>query len=144
MINNEAVADAKESINEEIGTLRDLPRELANTVANLYYKDACLYLDLLNKGPYAAFHSSKPIMEYIDDTLDSICMQPSVPKLIKHLRELKNTQIYDYTVELFLDAFKYKIKNVAKKSALRRRIERYFYKPDEILNLVDLIDNDEN
>ena len=46
MSNEDALEMAEGMIKNELGTLDDLPRELANTIANIYYKFALRFLDL--------------------------------------------------------------------------------------------------
>jgi len=141
-------------IRKNLGTLDDLPRELANTVANVYYR--CLKLS----GDVAAQAKGNPgwrppSSENDSGLKDSLvtfmhalssCMtdSQSVKGFIDALRGIDRNQqphLYAYTVEFILDCLKYDIPNASEKSSLRRRFERLFRKGKvkEIPNLIDRI-----
>ena len=111
-----------EMARKDLGTLDDLPIEVANTIANIYYKYHLSDDDSIEKHQYE-----------ID--IDAI------QKIIKNMRILRETNpdLYDYSVDFFLDLFKYRIPEANKKSAFRRRIERKLKKVEEIENLADIL-----
>ena len=119
-------------LDSHFGELDDLPEELQDTLANVYFKGVEL---LEGQGPHG-------------DDLDSIFSNMSkmtlasfdigsLPKLIPPLRKLQsepsenNRFIYDKFVVLILDIYKYQIKNASSKSAARRAVERKFSKPPQ-------------
>lgn len=135
-------------IEESFGDLSDLPKELANTVANIYYNH---YNYIANykacKGKYFPDElkdGNNFISNFEQFIQNKIFLETSVeslPDIIDNLRDMEevDANLYNYTVEVLLDIYKYKIKNVLKKSLIRRRIERRFCEVNEITNLIDLI-----
>ena len=144
----------KKAIKEQLGGLSDLPHELANTVANIYYKFFELGEDMKSADGSENWIPSKFRKELLAEDYDSITAYEKfiqyysyvihhyelINNLIPNLR-LIDPELYDYTVELTLDITKYKIDKAHKKSAFRRRIERKrrIRDVDEIPNLIDLM-----
>ena len=63
-------------------------------------------------------------------------------KMAQGLRKIDKTiqpNLYKFTVDFILDCLKYNIKNVERKTGIRRMLERKFKSIDEIHNLVDLM-----
>ncbi len=152
MPKKEVLDMCEEAIRDQLGTLEDLPYELANTVANVYYRFFALGLEAIKRGPHSLPTSvrretslAKGAATYIEDTTRSITDVESVPATIKGLREIDKHQqpnLYQYSVDFALDCLKYDIKNVHLKPGLWRMVERKIKKNKvkEIPNLVDLLD----
>jgi hypothetical protein len=128
-------------IRKNLGTLDDLPRELANTVANVYYRFLNLGADMAarrkqNPGwlpPHSGNEGGlkESLVTFMHTASSCITDSESVKGFIEGLRGIdKNSQprLYDDTVEFILDCLKYNIPNICEKSLLRRRFERHFYK----------------
>jgi hypothetical protein len=153
-IDKSVIVKCEEAIKNRLGTLRDLPYELANVVANIYYR----YFELYGDGlpDYKTFTSLKDIPEKVhpaDFMLQKATSYRTVgPQLnainetIDKLREsdLKgmNPEMYNHAVEVIVDFIKYGIENADQKSLMRRNLERKFKKKrvNEIPNLIDFLD----
>jgi hypothetical protein len=155
MLNKVAFEMAKKAIKEDFGNLDDLPRELGNTFANIYYN---FYIHVLNKGVNI---DGSPVL--IIETIDNDFFMKelfrssaeyssqifsdvmSVPEFVRSIREdldrHKRPESYQYWIDFILDCLKYKISNAGHKSGIRRKIERRLNmsKVQEIPNLIDLI-----
>jgi len=146
MINSTALIHAKETITEKLGSIKDLPSELANTIANVYYKDAIFYFDYLDKvrtGPsfITSMKNKTEFVQFNNAMSHSMYAVTAVPEYMSNLRKLKNTnyRLYLYAIELFLDIYKYKINKAHKKSKLIRGVLRWCHTPNEIPNLHTMI-----
>ena len=152
MSKSEIIDKCRKAISDDLGTLKDLPYELANTVANIYYR-------WFNFASYV-IQNSKPgwiptningetglvdnLMSFSEKLARYQSEYENIPGLIHDLRNIKRDQqpnLYAYAVEFILDDLKYKIKNAHKKTGLRRLIERKFMQNriEEIPNLLDQI-----
>jgi hypothetical protein len=117
---------------DQLGGIDDLPYELQNTIANLYYDYYLLNDRFANteKGIPKVFKKEGDALENLRNlTMDSLFLTHHVPKIPEYVRSLCRTkredpEIYDYMVELYTDMLKYKIKNTFKKNGIRRSIER--------------------
>lgn len=160
MIKKHILELCEKGIRERLGSLDDLPYELANTVANIYYKFYDISIDWeqqrvnptlpagvreqFEKDPNAdIFKASK---KYIEESFLIKHYFKGINGWIDNLRKLKkmqpnNYQDYQFIVEVVLDQMKYRINNLENKSLIRRRIERKIKKRkvDEISNLIDLL-----
>lgn len=143
------------AIRKDLGSLDDIPHELANTVANVYYRYFNLAVDMMkqaanNPGWIPKQMKREPDMlasftSFVEDTARFKSDFEAVPKFIQGLREIdKRSQpnLYQFTVDFILDCMKYDIKDAHKKTGLRRMIERKFSKAKEreIPNLINLLD----
>jgi len=131
----------RNDIQQDLGSLDDLPKELADTVSNLYLNFHYLISDPQPYGSELLGYDLEKLHKlYIDSNLAKIRVDAAV-EIIKQLRNLENNNLYNYSVVLFLDIYKYRIRKALKKSALRRRIERFFYKSkvQEIPNLSSIL-----
>lgn len=137
-------------IKTDLITINDLPLELANTVANVYY-NYIIFMELHKitkqegKLPEALMNYSGNIKtkmrKYIEDSAKIQVYMEATPKFINGLRQIDKSgkpNLYHYTVEYILDSLKYNIKNINHKTGLRRAIERRFKKVNEIDDLVHL------
>jgi hypothetical protein len=146
MINDKILEQCRKSIKSEIGTLSDLPPELANTIANYYYKFYLFSLDM-QKNPIPSMVSKekdifKGLKKFSLEAETRLAMMEILPSNINELRSIdknRNPGKYYSFLFLLLDVYKYEIKNTSKKSGLRRMIERHFKKVNEIPNLVELL-----
>ena len=130
-------------ISLELGSLDDLPIELRDTVANVYYRflkpsaqenSGDLLADLEKHGREHARKISDG--QHIGD-------------MIKALRAMRDEEagkarggelvIYELFAQVMVDELKYQISNASKKSAVRRWIERQFKVSDDIPNLYVLM-----
>ncbi len=144
------------AIRKDLGNIDDLPYELANTVANVYYRYFNQAIDVIKAG------SNKPnwvpqemeqeadVFEGLSSFLDkSAKIKSDVKRVSEHINNLRDIDkqnqpnLYQYIVAFILDGLKYDIKNAHKKSGLRRMIERKLKKGNvqEIPNLIDLINS---
>jgi hypothetical protein len=149
MMSKEILRQCQEELIKRFGGLSDLPRELANTIANLYYKHFTLKKDheeskILPKSleKYENIFDGMP--HWIEDHETVFALLPMMPEIVKFLRgidKVKQPNYYKMWVETFLDTLKYKITNAPKKSGIRRMIERRFRAKHvrEIPNLIDLL-----
>lgn len=143
MINEKVLNLCKKSIQTDIGSMSDLPYELANTVANYYYKFHSLFLDL-KTHPLPAMVSKEEniftgIGKYLNEAEMMLPLIKCLPGLVKGLRQIDNKSEYEFLLNLILDVYKYDIKNATSKIGLRRMIERQFKTVNEIPNLIDLM-----
>lgn len=152
MPNIEALKTAEDHIESELGTLDDLPKELANTIANVYYRFCANALEMLSYSKREFFipnsvkresgDSRELYKKFMYNQAQIVTDLESAPKFIKGLRGIDKyaqPNLYKFTVEFILDCLKYNIENAQNKTGLRRMVERKFKKPDEIPNLIDLM-----
>ena len=153
MIRKEIITLCEQAICKELGSLNDLPPELANTVANIFYKyHSSLFENpnIMDKSNSIQQSSNKAqdigtgLISWFIDQQDINLDYDLVPDLIKGIRMCdKNDQpdVYKRMVDFSLFILKYHIKDALNKSYLRLRIERYFVrnKVQEIPNLIDLM-----
>ncbi|MDM7987105.1 MAG: hypothetical protein QUS13_07225 [Smithella sp.] len=143
------------AIRKDLGSLDDIPHELANTVANVYYRYFNQEFDVMKQGSKNPFWIPKQVKRqpdlltgftsFVEDTAKFTSDFKVAPKSIQGLREIdKRSQpnAYQFAVDYILDCLKYDIKDAHKKIGLRRMIERKFSKANkrEIPNLIDLLD----
>lgn len=152
MPNMEALKMAEDHIREQLGTLDDLPKELANTIANVYYNFYGNVLEVAIDSkrefviPKSIKRESGDLQQLFENFMANqakiVTDLESAPKFIKGLRGIdkySQPNLYKFTVEFILDCLKYNIENAQNKTGLRRMVERKFKKPDEIPNLIDLL-----
>ncbi len=144
----------RQVIEKNLGRLDDLPRELANTVVNVYYRFLSLAQDVTTRAkrnpnwlpPRSDRHTDVKgaLVGFYGDATKCLVDSESVKGFVEGLRRVDKVQqarLYVYTVEFILDCLKYDIRNASQKSYLRRRLERTLRKNkvNEIDNLVDKI-----
>jgi hypothetical protein len=142
-------------IHAQLGTMDDLPYELANTIANVYYRYCDVLLDSMQRAennpvgwvpkevktcndPISGLiNFQKKVAQYTAD----VKIAPDVIKTLREIDKIKTPHLYDDMVDFILDNYKYNIKNVQKKIGLRRIIERKIKSSsvNEIPHLVDLL-----
>jgi hypothetical protein len=142
------------AISEDLGKLDDLPYELANTVANVYYKYFDSTFDIakekqepgwIPKSVKREKDMSAGLSSYIEDSARIMTDFDAAKDFVKNLRGIdkhKQPRLYKYWADFILDCLKYDIEGAQNKSAFRRMIERKFRKGKvrEINNLIDLLD----
>ncbi len=132
MLDNDILKKCAIKIKKELGGVDDLPYELQNTIANLYYDFFLLEgrFGETEKGIPKVFRKEGDIFNNLRDlTMDSLFLThhvPKIPEYVDSLRQIKKSDpnVLDYMTELFIDMLKYKIKNTFKKTGIRRSIER--------------------
>jgi hypothetical protein len=153
MIRQDIIKMCEQAICKDLGALNDLPHELANTVANIFYKylsssfETPQSVDTQNWIPISA-HRLQDIgtkfLSLFTDQQDIRLDFDLVPDLIKGVRmcdKSKQPDVYKRMVDFSLFIIKYHIKDAINKSYLRLRIERYLARNtvQEIPNLIDLM-----
>jgi hypothetical protein len=130
-----ALREAAENLFQSLGTLDDLGPELANTVANVYYR-------------YALATSTVSDLKFAlgvgaDDELTAeigviIAQQEYVDAMIYAVRRARqNPELAKRMTLLALDTLKYRITKPSEKSAVRRAVERRFSTVKEIEGVYD-------
>jgi len=129
----------RQSLINDFGNLSDLPHELANTIANVYYR-YCALADV----PDRHFRS-------IDDSIAAIAELERVQtefefarKVVAQLRDLRqkaHPSLVAVSSELFLSILKYRIDDAMNKSPIRLMFERFLHrhKVSEIPRLIDAL-----
>jgi hypothetical protein len=133
-----AVDQAHGVIIADLGSIDDLPRELANTIANFYYE---CYLPVESREP-TGHDIASVLNNFIDQNARLTAGLDHVPRMIQALREIdKRTRpdLYDYSVKFFLDILKYKIADAGNKTGIRRMLERKLKRVNEIDNLLEIM-----
>ena len=138
MIDPAVLKTCREAIQKSLGSLDDIPPELANTIANVYYS----FYAQATGGSTSFVHDD--IKAFIEDTASVLSSYKYAQEFVGGLRKIdrrKQPVLYDFTVEFILDILKYQIDRAHEKSGLRRMIERSFRrnKVREIPNLYALI-----
>ena len=153
-MNKEVLDTVRHAITNDIGSTQDIPYELANTIANVYFR----YFSLQHEMQLAAQNNRTFPESYVEKygesalkimkalSLDAIKFRTAyetVPKLVLGLRQIDRQQEpskYNYVVNYCLDFLKYDINDCLNKSAIIRGVERILKKGKvkEIENLIDL------
>lgn len=146
---NKSLRNAYEELIEDFGELSDLPDELVNTLANIYYRFYILQEHLGAGGntpfltPY--IDSSSSVMRGMNDfnafstqTLSAFKYAKELIDAARNTRE-QNNKFFHFLVTLTLDILKYDINNASTKSPLRRFFERRLKKVREIENLLHIM-----
>lgn len=141
-----AFSKAAQNMAADFGSLDDLPAELANTAANIYYafwKRLLALAPLRDGTPLPAAIKDHPdgilagYMDYIKANPSVIAGHKFAADLIKTIRSTAKKhpdrkELVDYMVQVALDSLKYNIDNAHQKTPIRRAIERKFKTPNEI------------
>lgn len=133
-----ALDKARAAIIADLGSTADLPRELLNTVANIYYQ---AFFPIECRPPTG--HNMPAVLQsFIIENARLAAGVEHMPRIIQSLRKIDRHAkrgLYDYSVEFLLDVFKYQIADAGNKTGVRRMIERKLKKVSEIDNLVDMM-----
>ena len=114
----------------DFGLMSDLPYELANTVANVYWR---YFQQKVDSAPHITIEElTMRAVEFngIKETITKFRLMPS---------EGVHQSLIDYMAEVILSAVKYRIPDFESKSLLRCKIERMFRKSQDIPNLVKVL-----
>lgn len=136
-----ALALCEAAIRKDLGRIDDLPPEVANTIANVYYRHWHAVLNFAaRRGRYA--EADGDVLQRLASVAGAIAEDKAdlmaIPKMVACLRELDpahQPNLYRMAVNYFLDVFKYRIPNAHRKIGLWLMIERRFRKVDEIAGL---------
>ncbi len=133
-----ALRQAADNLLMSLGHLDDLGPELADTVANVYYRYALATgtaNDLTLAFALGTFVDGADLraeigvimaqQEYVDDMVSAVRRARHDPDLLERMKLLT------------LDTLKFRIANAATKSAVRRSLERRFAKTREIAGLYE-------
>lgn len=145
-LDQDALRFAANHLQSSLGSLADLPDELANTVANIYYVNAVFlhggrrYLApyLGPNGIYAELSAKATADMYsVGGYVEAIRqMQRGMQELAGQSRA-EAKAIYDVIVVATLDTLKWGLKDVNQKTGIRRSIERRFASSHEIEGMVE-------
>jgi len=155
MPKKEVLEMCEKAIRKDLGSVDDLSYELANTVANVYYRYFDHSVDVMKRASNNPGWIPKEmkretdmlegLTSFVENTARFESDFDAVPNFIEGLREIDKREqpnLYQYTVDLILDCLMYDIKDAHKKTGLRRMIERKIKKRklQEIPNLIALLD----
>lgn len=131
-----------------IGPMDDLPDEVANTVANVFYRFHSFYENLSNNpdgmnapGVAQSADFVSAFKQFNEHSSEVIALYKTIPDVVAGLRTMlaSNSEYKDRAVGMFLDAYKYKISGAHNKSRITRWIERQLNSPSEIQGLIKLV-----
>lgn len=155
MPKREVLHMCEETIKLHFGNLDDLPYELANTIANVYYRFFNLSIDTIKEAMGNPGWVSKQVKReadlanglksFMEDTARFTSDFKAALKFINALRQIdkhEEPNRYQFLVEFILDVLKYDLTDAHKKTGFRRMLERKFSKAKdrEIPNLIGLLD----
>ncbi len=138
-------------IKKKLGDIDDIPLELANTIANVYYNSIDQAIKKWHKEnpDTQSFNQDrqndyeKLVMLNLADP-DSLKDIKMINKMISSYRDIKETETQrtaKYIGQMIIDTMKYKIKNAPEKSELKRWFERRIKKKNitEIPGLIEML-----
>ncbi|MBF0344809.1 MAG: hypothetical protein HQL06_11325 [Nitrospirae bacterium] len=138
-IDQETLNVCKKVMHADLGSVKDLPVELANSLANLYYRFVCLTTDSCCEESVGRGRPQVPGLE----TAKALAAVEVVPQMINELRSIDRTAKplkYRAVYELIIDYIKYDIKDANNKPLLMRIVERFIKKArGQVKELPDLI-----
>ena len=133
---DDVLRDAAHSLHLHLGSLMDLPEELRNTVASVYYEVHWLRRGEGDMPLVAHLPPQKSAEKQLDVAMKQAFLRMEqyrvADTLVEGIRKAnKDTQprLYGALVQLALDELKWNIKNSFKKSELRRSVEKMRKKP---------------
>lgn len=149
IISQQALREAAEAIRMNLGDLRDLPLDLANTLANIYYR-AFAYKEHMLCGGRSRFlepympQSSNIFDEHANNVkfrAEALAALEHAKAVVQSLRQLRidEPELFPHSVTFALDVIKYNIENAESKTPIRRALERKFKKVYEVPQLLDII-----
>lgn len=148
-IDNEALQRARSLVAQDLGSITDLPTEIQNTIANLYYKMAQFLVNYQPGGniPASVFKSGnvvKDLRGFGEEQANWIAGRKHLPGIISALRKVRDHESreeFENLALIILCMFKYGIPNALDKSVIRLKIEKRLRqaKVDEIENLYQMI-----
>ena len=139
-----------EAIRNNLGRLDDIPHELANTIANVYYKFFSLVFEAKGNKVFWLPSQVKRASDYLTGITEFVNTFPQIiadfeainehVRALRQIDKIRKPNTYSFCAEYLLDEYKYNIKSAHNKPEILRKIERKFKRPDEINNLLDLLD----
>ena len=149
MINNDALEYARLLLSDDLGDIGDLPSELQNTIANIYYKCSqhALNQENADKWPRSIFLAEsveEGFKRYIEETIFLLESKKALPGIIASFRQdivgQKSRKEVEFVTFALLGMLKYRVPNAMQKSALRVKIECWLRRSrvDEVENLYRL------
>ena len=131
-IDKGVLAKAASELRRDVGNLRDFPADLRNTIASLYYEHWWFQLSQEPSNGHASWTS---------DVVTRMGHYELVPALVKSMREIRRESeaMFEMTLGTTRDLLRYNLKDVTRKSAARRAVEKRFRKPYfEVPGIYDL------
>lgn len=121
-VDREILDKAASELHHDLGSLRDFPSGLRNTIASLYYE----YWWFKMTDDESSGHSS-----WVSQAGTRMGLYAMVPKLVELIRKTRaeNRMMSEMMVGSTRDLLRYNLKDVTRKSAARRAIEKLFRKP---------------
>ena len=113
----------------ELGYLGDLPYELANTVANVYWRHFEAVFDSSWQAP--------DMLEFDQRKQEYQIMSKIIPAFRAMRYEGAHTSVIEYTAEHLLNVFKHRIPDADSKMPIVCRMQRFFYRGQDRERLVD-------
>jgi hypothetical protein len=149
IISQHALRNAAEAIRMNLGDLSDLPLELANTYANIYYR-AFAYEEHMRCGGRSRFlepyiSESNNIFNVHTDNVkfqaETVAALEHAKAVVQSLRQLRidEPELFSHAVTTVLDVIKFNIENAESKTPIRRSLERKFKKVYEVPQLIDMM-----
>jgi hypothetical protein len=121
---------------KELGRLDDISAELANTVANVYYR----FIELGNSG-MASFNSMRQASEYPAELAKILSDYEIAKRMVGDLRRLRNeahSSVAEAAEELYISSLKYNVPFDENKSLMRMKAERLLYR-HKVKEIPDLV-----
>ena len=109
-------------LHRDLGSLRDFPDKLRNTIASLYYE----YWWFQTTQDRSTGHPS-----WSDHVLTRMGLYETVPSLVTLMRKTRdeNKLAFEMMLGTTSDLLRYNLKDVTRKSAVRRTMEKAFKEP---------------
>ena len=135
-IDDDVLRDATHSLHLHLGSLMDLPEELRNTLASVYYEVHWLRRKEETMPLVAHLPPQRDPKKYLDAAMkqaflrvDQYRMADTLVEVVREANKDSQPRLHGALVQLALDELKWNIKNSFKKSELRRSLEKMGKKP---------------
>ena len=147
-INIEILHWTIESIRLTLGSIEDLPDELANAIANIYYRSGqIVFEDKLRGSAMQSLKDARNIDELVSSygigvrILQKLQMTPKLVAGIRSVDKESQPNLYAMTRGVALDILKFDIPNAMNKPEMWRMVERLFRRNEikEFPNLAELV-----
>jgi hypothetical protein len=134
MNRTECLQLCRRQILQDLGKLDDISYELANTVANIYYR-------FLTAGPGIPPGKLEAGLAEVAKRLSDYQIAPKMVLEVRKLRSDGNPALADSAEELYISLLKYNVKFSEGKSLFQMKAERLLnrHQVDEIERLVDIL-----
>ena len=129
----------RQSLITDFGNLNDLPHELANTIANVYYR-YCALADVPDRH-FTSIEESIASMAELERVQREFEFAKKVVAQLRDLRQKAHPSLVAVSSGLFLSILKYGIDDAMNKSPIRLMFERFLKRPkvNEIPRLIDAL-----